>query len=70
MVMKKTVLVRLAGEAHYSKHLKINPSKLKNIVKFPKDVFADYKGVRISIKREEFDKLIKEHEYKLENSLG
>jgi hypothetical protein len=62
MVMKKTVLIRLAGEAHYSKHIELDPTKLTNILKFPKDVFADIDGVRISIKREDFDTLIEEHE--------
>jgi hypothetical protein len=56
--MKKTVLVRLAGETHYSKHIEIDPSKLTNILKFPKDVFADVDGIRISIKRDEFDKIM------------
>lgn len=62
MAIKKSVLVRIAGENTYKKHLKIDPSKLTNILKLPKDVFADYKGIRISIKREDFDTLIEEHE--------
>ena len=62
MEVKKTVLVRIAGQAHYSKHIEIDPSKLTNILKFPKDVFADVEGVRISIKREDFDQLIEENE--------
>jgi hypothetical protein len=62
MDVKKTVLVRIAGQAHYSKHIEIDISKLTNILKFPKDVFADVDGVRISIKREDFDQLIEENE--------
>jgi hypothetical protein len=58
MAMKKTVLVRIAGELLYTKHIELDPSKLTNIVKFPKDVFADIDGVRISIKREDFEQLI------------
>jgi len=58
MAIKKTVLVRIAGETHYSKHIEIDPSKLTNILKFPKDVFADVDGVRISIKREDFEQLM------------
>jgi len=58
MAIKKSVLVRIAGEIHYSKHIEIDPSKLTNILKFPKDVFADIDGVRISIKREDFEQLI------------
>jgi hypothetical protein len=62
MDVKKTVLVRIAGEAHYSKHIELDFTQLTNILKFPKDVFADVEGVRISIKREDFDQLIKENE--------
>ncbi len=60
--MKKTVLVRLAGETHYSKHIEIDFTQLTNILKFPKDVFADIDGVRISIKRDEFDKIMENSE--------
>lgn len=66
--MKKTVLIRLAGETHYSKHIELDFTQLTNILKFPKDVFADVDGVRISIKRDEFDQLIEEHE--VENNMG
>jgi aconitase A len=62
MAIKKTVLVRIAGQTHYSKHIEIDLSKLTNILKFPKDVFADVDGVRISIKREDFEQLIEENE--------
>ena len=62
MDVKKTVLVRIAGEAHYSKHIELDFTQLTNILKFPKDVFADVDGVRISIKREDFDQLIEENE--------
>ena len=60
--MKKRVLVRMAGELLYTKHIELDPSKLTNILKFPKDVFADIDGVRISIKREDFEQLIEENE--------
>jgi len=66
--MKKTVFVRYEGETVYRDHIEIDPSQLANILKFPKDVFATINGVRISIKRDEFDTLIKE--YELENSMG
>lgn len=62
MDVKKTVLVRIAGQSHYSKYIEIDPSKLTNILKFPKDVFADVDGIRISIKREDFEQLIEENE--------
>ena len=60
--MKRTVLVRIAGQAHYSKHIELDFTQLTNILKFTKDVFADVEGVRISIKREDFDQLIEENE--------
>jgi len=62
MTIKKLVLIRIAGQTHYSKYIEIDPSKLTNILKFPKDVFADIDGIRISIKREDFDQLMKENE--------
>jgi hypothetical protein len=60
--MKKTVFVRYEGETVYRKHIEIDPSKLTNILKLPEDVFATVDGVRISIKRDEFEQLIKEYE--------
>ena len=65
--MKKTVFVRYEGETVYRKHIEIDPSKLTDILKLPEDVFATVDGVSISIKRDEFDTLIKE--YELENSM-
>jgi len=62
MAIKKTVFVRYEGETVYRKHIEIDPSKLTNILKLPEDVFATVDGVRISIKRDEFEQLIKEHE--------
>ena len=60
--MKQKILVKLAGTDVYNKHIKINPTKLTNIMKFPKEVFADIDGIRIVILREEYEKLIKKHE--------
>lgn len=60
--MKQKVLVKLAGTDVYNKYIKINPTKLTNIMKFPKEVFADIDGIRIVILREEYEKLIKKHE--------
>jgi hypothetical protein len=62
MAIKKTVFVRYEGETVYRKHIEIDPSKLTDILKLPEDVFATVDGIRISIKRDEFDILIKEHE--------
>lgn len=60
--MKQKVLVKLAGSDVYNEHIKINPTKLTNIMKFPKEVFADIDGIRIVILREEYEELIKKYE--------
>mgnify|MGYP000240608271 CR=1 FL=1 len=44
------------------KLLKNHIAKLTNIMKFPKEVFADLDGIRIVILREEYENLIKKHE--------
>jgi hypothetical protein len=67
MAIKKSVFIRLAGESVYSKHIELDPSKLTNIMKFPKDVFADIDGIRISIKREDFDKLLEDEKSNINN---
>jgi len=60
--MKQEVLIKLAGTNVYNKHINIDPIKLTNILKFPKEVFADIDGVRIAIKRDDFEQLIKKNE--------
>jgi hypothetical protein len=62
MEIKKSVFVRIAGESVYSKHIEINPLKLKNIMKFPKEVFADIDGIRISMLREDYETLMESSE--------
>lgn len=56
--MKQSILIKLAGENVYRKHMEIDPTKLTNILKFPKETFADIDGIRIAIKRKDFDKLM------------
>jgi len=58
--MKKPVLVRFANESTYHTVIKLDPKKLENIKKFPEDIFVTIDGVRISIKREDYEELIKE----------
>jgi len=58
--MKQEVLVKLAGTSVYNKHINIDPSNLTNIIKFPKEVFADIDGIRIAILREDYENLIKD----------
>jgi len=59
--MKKSVLVRFANESTYYTSVKLNPKKFKDVMIFPDDVFATVDGTRISIKRKDYDKLIKEN---------
>jgi dihydroxyacetone kinase-like protein len=47
--MKQEVLVKLAGSTVYNKRINIDPNNLTNILKFPKEVFADIDGIRIAI---------------------
>lgn len=57
--MKQEVLVKLAGSTVYNKRINIDPTKLTNILKFPKEVFADIDGIRIAILRDDYEQLIK-----------
>ena len=60
--MKQEVLIKLAGTTVYSKRISIDPTKLTNILKFPNEVFADIDGIRIAIKRDDFEQLIGKNE--------
>ena len=57
--MKQEVLVKLAGSPVYNKRINIDPNNLANILKFPKEVFADIDGIRIAILRDDYEQLIK-----------
>ena len=53
--MKQSVLVRFANESHYINTIELDPTKLTDIMRFPQEVFATIDGIRIAIKREDFD---------------
>ena len=53
--MKQSVLVRFANEMHYVNIIELDPNKLKDIMRFRDEVFATIDGIRIAIKREDFD---------------
>jgi len=57
--MKQDVLVRFANQSTYHTIISIDINKLQNITKFSDDVFATIDGVRISIKRSDYDELVK-----------
>ena len=59
ITMKQEVLVKLAGSTVYNKRINIDLTKLTNILKFPKEVFADIDGIRIAILRDDYEQLIK-----------
>lgn len=54
-MVKQRVLVRFANEMHYINTIEIDPSKLKDIMRFRDEVFATIDDTRIAIKREDFD---------------
>jgi hypothetical protein len=60
--MKQRVLVRFANESYHNQVIDLDVTKMKNITKFPKEVFGDIDGIRIAILREEYEQLTKEHE--------
>ena len=68
MSIKKSVWVRLDGTNVYGKHIEVDPSKLTNIMKFPKEAFAEIDGIRIAIHKEDFEKLIEENEKVIEKT--
>lgn len=53
--MKQSVLVRFANEMHYINTVEIDTTKLTDIMRFREEVFATIDGIRIAIKREDFD---------------
>lgn len=58
--MKQRILVRYANESHHSTIIELDITKLKDITKFPKEVFGTIDGVRIAILREEYEQAFKE----------
>lgn len=68
MSIKKSVWVRLNGTNVYGKHIEIDPSKLTNIMRFPKEVFAEIDGVKIAMLKEDFEKLTEENEKVIERT--
>jgi hypothetical protein len=58
--MKQRVLVRFANESYHNQVIDLDVTKMKNITKFPKEVFGDIDGIRIAILREEYEQLTKE----------
>lgn len=57
--MENEVLVRFSNESVYQKFIKINFEKVEKILIFPNEVFFTIDDVRVSVKREDWDKIQK-----------
>jgi hypothetical protein len=60
--MKQKVLVRFANESYHSTIIDLDITQLKDVIKFPKEIFGTIDGVRIAILREEYEQVFKDHQ--------
>ena len=60
--MKQKVLVRFANESYHSTIIDLDITQLKDVMKFPKEIFGTIDGVRIAILREEYEQVFKDHQ--------
>ena len=54
---KVEVLVRFANEGFYYNTIKIDPSKISDPMVFPNEVFFTIDGIRVAIKKEDWEKI-------------
>lgn len=54
---KVEVLVRFANEGVYYNTIKIDPSKISDPMVFPNEVFFTIDGIRVAIKKEDWEKI-------------
>ncbi len=54
---KVEVLVRFANEGVYYNTIKIDPSKISDPMIFPNEVFFTIDGIRVAIKKEDWEKI-------------
>jgi hypothetical protein len=71
MEKKVEVLVRFANESVYYNKIKIDPSKIEDPMVFTDEVFVTIDGVRVAMKKEDWDNLkLKENEqYRRRNGI-
>ena len=71
MEKKVEVLVRFANESVYYNKIKIDPLKIKDPMVFTDEVFVTIDGVRVAMKKEDWDNLkLKENEqYRRRNGI-
>jgi hypothetical protein len=60
--MKQKVLVRFANESYHNTIIDLDITQLKDVIKFPKEIFGTIDGVRIAILREEYEQVFKDHQ--------
>ena len=61
--MKKVeLLVSFANEGYYYNKIKIDTEKIKDVMKFPKEVFFTIDDVRVACDREDWENIIKNEE--------
>lgn len=55
--MKSELLVRLANEGLYYNRINIDPKNIKDPMIFPREVFFTIDGMRVAVKREDWEEL-------------
>ena len=58
--MKTELLVRFANEGVYYNRVNIDISKIENPLIFPNEVFFDIDGIRVAVKREDWEEIQKQ----------
>jgi hypothetical protein len=62
--MKHEIFVRFANEGTYYSRITINPKKIKNPLIFTDEVFFDIDNIRVAVKKEDWNELMKKHNKK------
>ena len=57
--MKKEVLVRFANQGVYYNRIMVDPKKIENPMVFTNEVFFNIDGIRVSVKKEDWEELQK-----------
>ena len=67
--MKKEVFVRYANDSVYYTRIMIDPKKIENPLIFPNEVFFDIDGIRVAVKKEDWEELQKQQTEKIQNPI-
>ena len=60
--MKKEVFVRFANEGVYYSRIMVDPKKIEKPMIFTDEVFFNIDGIRVSVKKEDWEELQKTEE--------